>query len=207
VKTNSLSRPTHRSLALSMNGKVGIFVCITLLFSVAWARSQQSQAPSQTAPPVTPYLAKPLNFTSTTDNSKLMRDVLFSPLDATGVGMTVHVDPFDNEGKRKLNLLIKLEERDLTFHPGDGRTLGTLQVVLAQFDSEGKEVVGETSKVDMRLLKDTYQKIRNAGLHFGRNLVLNPNATELRVVACDERTGTFGSLSIPLAKYFPQAVR
>jgi len=153
------------------------------------------------------YMAKPLNFTGTTDNSKSVRDVLFSPLDATGVGMTVHVDPFDNEGKRKLNLLIKLEERDLTFHPGDGRTLGTLQVVLAQFDTEGKEIVGETSKVDMRLLKDTYQKIRNGGLHFGRNLVLNPNATELRVVVCDDKTGAIGSLSIPLAKYFPAAGR
>jgi hypothetical protein len=59
----------------------------------------------------------------------------------------------------------------------------------------------------MRLLKDTYQKIRNTGLHFGRNLVLNPNATELRIVVCDDKTGAIGSLSIPLAQYFPAAGR
>lgn len=150
------------------------------------------------------YLARPLNFTGAVrDNSVLMREVLASPLDATGVGMTVHVDPFDKDGKRKLNLIIALEERDLTFHPGDSRTLGNVQVVIAQFDTEGKEISGETSKVDMRLLKETYEKVRRSGLHFGRNLELNPAATELRVLACDDKTGAIGSVSIPLAKYFP----
>ena len=155
----------------------------------------------------TGYLAKTLNFTGITDNSKLIREVLFSPLDATGLGMTVHVNPFDKGGKRTLNLIIALEERDLTFHPGDNRTLGNIQVVLAQFDAEGKEISGETSRVDMRLLKETYEKVRRNGLHFGRNLALSSAATELRVLACDDKTGAIGSVSIPLGKYFPPAGR
>jgi hypothetical protein len=100
-------------------------------------------------------------------------------------------------------LRINLEENDVSFKFDDERTVGSIQVMLVQYDAEGNQIWGETSKVKMRLVKDTYTRVRKEGLQFGRNLPLKPGAVELKVIACDDKSSAIGSVSIPLAPYFP----
>jgi hypothetical protein len=61
--------------------------------------------------------------------------------------------------------------------------------------------------VKMRLVKDTYAKVRKEGLQFGRNLPLKPGAVELKVIACDDKSSAIGSVSIPLASYQPPTAK
>ena len=151
----------------------------------------------------TGYMPKPLNMTGNVDNRAIIRDAIASPLDATGLGMTVHASSVSGAATPTVALRIDLEENDVSFKFKDERTVGTIEVMLVQYDTEGNEIWGETSKVEMRLVKDTYQKVRKEGLQFGRNLPLKPGAVELKVIACDDKSSSLGSVSIPLASYFP----
>jgi len=151
----------------------------------------------------TGYTPKPLNFTGVVDNSAIIREAIASPLDATGLGMTVHAATVKGASTPTVALRINLEENDVSFKFDDDRTAGEIQVMLVQYDTEGNQIWGETSKVKMRLVKDTYQRVRKEGLQFGRNLPLKPGAVELKVIACDDKSSSIGSVSIPLASYFP----
>jgi len=153
----------------------------------------------------TGYYSEPLNFDGVRDINPILREALFSPLDSTGVGMTVHASASTTAATRTLNLTMDMEQGDITFSYVDGSTVGTLKVVLAQFDIEGSEVAAETTTVKMHLTKDTYGKIRQDGLRFRRSLPIDPKAVELKIVACDDKSSAVGSVSIPLAKYFPPA--
>lgn len=153
----------------------------------------------------TGYSPQPLNFTGVVDNSAILREAIASPLDATGLGMTVHAAAVRGAATPTVALKIDLEENDVSFKFDDERNVGTIQVMLVQFDTEGNQIWGETSKVKMRLVKDTYARVRKEGLQFGRNLPLKPGAVELKVIACDDKSSAIGSVSIPLASYFPSA--
>lgn len=153
----------------------------------------------------TGYYARPLNFTGTVDNTAIIRQELGSPLDATGLGITVHAKAMDTPGKRTLGMTITVEEKDVSWKVDGDRTIGNIQVTLAQFDAEGNETIGETSTVKMRLDKDVYSKSRKDGLQFGRSLPLLPNTVMVKVVTCDEKSSAIGSVSIPVARYFPPA--
>jgi VWFA-related protein len=151
----------------------------------------------------TGYTPKPLNATGVIDNTAILREAVMSPLDATGLGMTVHASSVHGATTPTVALRINLEENDVSFKFNDERTTGLIEVLLVQYDAEGNEISGETSKVKMRLVKDTYAKVRKEGLQFGRNLPLKPGAVELKVIACDDKSSAIGSVSIPLASYQP----
>lgn len=151
----------------------------------------------------TGYTPKPLNFTGIIDNSAILREAIASPLDATGLGMTVRASSVHGATTPTVALRINLEENDVSFKFDDERNTGQIQVMLVQYDTEGNQLWGETSKVKMRLVKDTYAKVRKEGLQFGRNLPLKPGAVELKVIACDDKSSAIGSVSIPLASYQP----
>jgi VWFA-related protein len=149
------------------------------------------------------YTPKPLNYTGVVDNSAIEREAIGSPLDATGLGMTVHTSNVQGAATPTVALRISLEENDVSFKFDDDRTTGLIEVLLVQYDTEGTAIWVETSKVQMRLVKDTYSKVRKEGLQFGRNLPLKPGAVELKVIACDDKSSSIGSVSIPLAAYLP----
>jgi VWFA-related protein len=151
----------------------------------------------------TGYTPKPLNITGVVDNSAIEREVIGSPLDATGLGMTVHTETVQGAATPTVALRINLEENDVSFKFDDDRTTGMIEVLLVQYDTEGTPIWVETSKVKMRLVKDMYAKVRKEGLQFGRNLPLKPGAVELKVIACDDKSSSIGSVSIPLAAYLP----
>jgi VWFA-related protein len=153
----------------------------------------------------TGYTPAPLNFTGVVNNTAIIRDAEASPLDATGLGMTVHAASVSGTATPTVALRIKLEEGDVSFKFDDERDVGSISVMLVQYDTEGQQIWVETSKVKMRLVKDTYEHVRKEGLQFGRNLPLKPGAVELKVIACDDKSSAIGSVSIPLASYLPDA--
>jgi VWFA-related protein len=151
----------------------------------------------------TGYTPKPLNYSGVVDNTAIEREAIGSPLDATGLGMTVHTATVQGAATPTVALRINLEENDVSFKFDDERETGLIEVLLVQYDTEGTAIWVETSQVKMRLVKDMYAKVRKEGLQFGRNLPLKPGAVELKVIACDDKSSSIGSVSIPLAAYLP----
>jgi VWFA-related protein len=148
------------------------------------------------------YFAQPPDYVENLKTAQVWRTAMSSPLDATGVGVSVHVEPKVALEARTMVMEVVVNEGDVSFsHEGD-RTTGRLEVVLAQYDKEGTPVASETSEVKMDLTKDTYQKARKEGLHFGRILPISAKAAEVRVFVRDTKSNAIGSVSLPVNLVF-----
>jgi VWFA-related protein len=148
------------------------------------------------------YFAQPPDYVENLKTAQVWRTAMSSPLDATGVGVSVHVEPKVALEARTMVMEVVVNESDVSFnHEGD-RTTGRLEVVLAQYDKEGVPVVSETSEVKMDLTKDTYQKARKEGLHFGRILPISSKAAEVRVFVRDTKSNAIGSVSLSVNLVF-----
>jgi VWFA-related protein len=148
------------------------------------------------------YFAQPPDYVENLKTAQVWKTAMSSPLDATGVGVSVHVEPKEALEARTMVMEVVVNEADVSFgHEGD-RTTGRLEVVLAQYDKEGIPVVSETSEVKMDLTKDTYAKARKEGLHFGRILPISAKAAEVRVFVRDTKSNAIGSVSLPVNLVF-----
>ncbi len=148
------------------------------------------------------YFAQPPDYVENLKTDQVWRTALSSPLDATGVGVSVHVEPKEALEARTMVMEVVVNESDVSFgHDGD-RTTGRLEVVIAQYDKEGNAVASETSEVRMDLTRDTYTKARKEGLHFGRILPISAKAAEVRVFVRDTKSNAIGSVSIPVNVVF-----
>ncbi len=149
------------------------------------------------------YFAQPPDYVENLKTAQVWKTAMMSPLDATGVGVSVHVEPKEALEARTMVMEVVVNESDVTFgHEGD-RTTGRLEVVLAQFDKEGTVVASETSEVKMELDRDVYSKARKEGLHFGRVLPITAKAAEVRVFVRDTKSNAIGSVSLPINVVFP----
>jgi VWFA-related protein len=148
------------------------------------------------------YFAQPPDYVENLKTSQVWKTALSSPLDATGVGVSVHVEPKVALEARTMVMEVVVNEADLSLgHEGD-RTTGRLEVVLAQYDKEGVPVASETSEVKMDLTRETYSKARKEGLHFGRILPISAKAAEVRVFVRDTKSNAIGSVSLPVDLVF-----
>jgi len=149
------------------------------------------------------YYAQPLTYNQQANTAPIILQTLFSPLDATGLGMTIHATGKTVNGERTLSLEMNFQQGDISFNYDNGRTEGTIKVVMAQFDEHGNEIGGDTTTIAMHLSQSTYTTVRQDDLRFKRDFPLKPEAVSVKIIACDDTSGAVGSISIPLAKYFP----
>jgi VWFA-related protein len=135
----------------------------------------------------------------------LLYEAVASPLDATSLGLNVHAIPVDVPGARMLKTELQIPPHDITLDSQSDRWVGAVDLLFVQLASDGKTVTGETKTVNMRLTRQTYEEIMKAGVTLTRTLPIEAGAATLRVVVRDAASGAIGSISIPLAKLFPES--
>jgi VWFA-related protein len=133
------------------------------------------------------------------DRMAMLKEAALSPLEATGVGVTVRVTPFTGPtGAHKLEIDISPDLSDLTFQQVNGRWIGLFDVLAAQYSKQGK-LLGEITKtVSENLTNATYQEVMRKGLTLTYYQGVARRAEELRVVVRDGLSGSTGSVNIPL---------
>jgi len=125
-----------------------------------------------------------------------------SPLEPTGIGVTVHVLKLDGE-QRKLRTVTTLDLHDFALELKDSRWYGAVDTVILQMDNRGEIVDAFDQTFHLHLDQSTYQKYLTEGVTNTKDIVVKPNAIELRVMLRDAVSGTIGGANVPLAKYFP----
>lgn len=145
------------------------------------------------------YFADSAPVVAEKDRIEIMKQAAESPLDATGVGLTVKVEPFSGPKGEQLKTNVYVDARNLTFVQDAGARTISLDVWVGQYSNRGDPLGGVSKTVSGSLKPDQFQKIAQAG---GLNLTFDekrePGASELRVAVRDEASGTVGSLKIPL---------
>lgn len=127
-----------------------------------------------------------------------------SPLEPTGIGVTVHVQKLDGS-ERTLRTLTSMDLRDFAMESKGGRSYGTVDIVILQLDNRGEITDASDRTFHLHLDQATYQRFLKEGVTDTKDVTILPNAIELRVMVRDASTGTIGGLNLPLAKYVPAA--
>src|SRR6266849_3195473 len=135
----------------------------------------------------------------------LLREAVGSPLQATGLGLKIRVQPVDVPGARTLKMDLQLDPRDIGLQPEGDRWVGAVDLLFVQIAADGRQITGEAKTFNMRLLRQTYDSILKDGLVLTRTLPLADGAAQVRVVTRDATSGALGSVTIPLDKLFSKA--
>lgn len=128
-----------------------------------------------------------------------------SQLESTGIGMRVHVQPADAGGEHSLNVDLHLGLHDIHLEQDNGTWTGTLQTVFLQLDSRGEIIEALDETLQLTLPQTVYEQALIGGLRNTKHIRILSGAAQLCVVLRDASNGNIGSLSVPLAKYFPPA--
>ena len=135
----------------------------------------------------------------------LLREAVGSPLQATGLGLNIRVQPVDVPGARTLKMDLQLDPRDISLQPEGDRWVGAVDLLFVQIAADGRQITGEAKTFNMRLQRQTYDSIMKDGLVLTRTLPLADGAAQVRVVTRDATSGALGSVTIPLDKLFSKA--
>ncbi len=144
------------------------------------------------------YFAQPEEPRADWYRSGVLGAAMWSPVDATRLGLTVRVIPGP---KRALDLELQLDAHDIALQPAAGHWEGKLDVWVVQLGPRDKLLDTTSHIADLRLNQPSFERVMRAG-----NLVLMERAKRaneavlLRVLVRDVTTGALGSVSIPLER-------
>lgn len=130
-------------------------------------------------------------------------DAVWSPLDATGIGLTVRVEEANAETKT-LKVVIQVDPRDVTLQEKDHRWIGSLDVLFVPRTTDGRQLKGTSDTLNMQLKRETYEQVVQKGLVLTKHVSIAADAYQLRVVVRDQTSGALGSVSIPLSQFQPK---
>jgi hypothetical protein len=123
-----------------------------------------------------------------------MREAVWSPLDATAVGLDAQFGP---NGALRL----RIDARSLVLEQRDGRWAGQLDVALAQTDEKGDECQIRLQTLPVDLAPDAYEVVMKQALILNKTVERSKAATALRVVVRDAASGSLGRVIIPLQEH------
>jgi VWFA-related protein len=148
------------------------------------------------------YFALPDPHLEPSQKASVIREAALSPLDGTGIPMTVHVDVSGVPGIRTLHAQVQFDARSIQLTAENGRWDGLVSIDFVQLDNRGEILTGTDHLIKMELLPNTYERVLKEGYEFGKDINVRPNAFRLRVVVRDEATGAIGTVSIPVNQLF-----
>ncbi len=123
-----------------------------------------------------------------------LQNAVWSPLDATGIGLSAWIEHGANGGAR---LVIKINPSDIGLSQGSAH-MAEADIVIVQKDERGKQldVIQLTSQFQVNPAVSASAIARNGG-RFTRDIVFKPGVSALRIVVGDAHSSRLGSLTIP----------
>jgi VWFA-related protein len=128
-----------------------------------------------------------------------LRDAVWSPMDATAMGVTASVKPASGNPS-SLDITMKVDHSSIGLRQEQSHWQGRLDVLFVQRDDQGKEYGGTDDTVQLNLSPETYQKLVANDLGYHRVIARAPAAKVLRIVVRDASSGAMGSVTVPLAR-------
>ena len=123
---------------------------------------------------------------------------LHSPLDSTGLGLTVTLEKIAKDPSPRAVLRIVMDAHNLNFQDRNGDKAVELEMLFAQSGTDGKVLNSFSQTVNMRIAGKGMERILNRGLTLGKWVGLVDGAATLELVVRDPSSGNIGSVRIPL---------
>jgi len=144
------------------------------------------------------YVAEPDPPPSADERASNIRDVIWSPLEATGIRFLGNLETV-SQPKPGVKISLLIDRDQISLPAENGRRSGVIDVVFVQQSVAGDELLKIEQKVPININQAQYDAL-SQGLLLERTLDPVANAVQIRVVLCDRTTGQLGSLTIPLKR-------
>jgi hypothetical protein len=125
---------------------------------------------------------------------------LHSPLEATGIGINVRVDPVDQPKPGSIRMIIQIAQDTISLEPKGDRTVGALEIIVTQNAPDGRVLASTSETLNMNLTHETLEKVMKSGLVLTKTLDPSAEAYQIRVVVYDRSTGNVGSIFVPVKR-------
>ena len=126
-----------------------------------------------------------------------LREVLWSPLDSSTLGITARIDPSPTVPQAsRLQFLVDTSE--LQFQNEQDRFVGMLDILLAQQTKKGKLLADTKKTITIRATPQQFAQLRANGLSAGEDLKMRPDTEAVRIVVLDRTSGLAGSVTVPV---------
>jgi VWFA-related protein len=129
-----------------------------------------------------------------------LKDALWSPVEASTIELIVRAEHAGKPEAGALDLGIGINPRTFALEPRQDRWVGSLDVVLAQFDAQGRALEAAKDTVDIDLTRERFEGLRDDWLTLRKTVKIAPQCAAIRVVVQDRATGNLGSVHVPLRK-------
>jgi len=133
------------------------------------------------------------------ERQAMLRDTLWSPLEASAIEIVARLDA--DHGAFNLSLAVNPET--FTLEQKGDQWVGGLDVYVAQCDTQGKELETTRDSIDLNLTADRYAARLENWLVMTRSVRPKPETILLKVIVQDRLTGALGSVHIPLSRHTP----
>ncbi len=143
------------------------------------------------------YYALPPVAPSAPDRQKDLIEALDSPLDATGVGLSVSFAA--GAGADQVLLTIHVEPDSVVLNAEQGMWTGEVDVAIAQTLPDGRLVRSVDATVPLRLTDAGRQQLLSEGLTIRRTVIVQPDADQVKV-AVRNASNAIGTVTIPASR-------
>lgn len=127
--------------------------------------------------------------------SKELRDILNSPLQQSGLTMTVNAAAFRGTGKNAtVALAIEMSGEKLRFKQENNLFIDKVELSFYSFNEQGKALPGQRTEFDLKLRPQTHQMIQMFGFRANPRIELPPGRYQVRVGARETGGGEIGSV-------------
>jgi VWFA-related protein len=137
---------------------------------------------------------------------ELIYQAAHSPIDATGIRFTLHVAPLSPTpvsptAENKLRLSFSLAPAQFAFAVQNSELKDSVDIAFITMDATNHALQTTVLPLPFNIDAQTYQHLLQTGLPLTRDVVIPPNASQMRVIVFDEGNGQVGSVLVPLTSY------
>jgi VWFA-related protein len=127
--------------------------------------------------------------------SAALREALNSPLQQSGIGLTVHAAPFKGSAPNaSVALAIEIDPNRMTFKPQNNLFTNKVELSFYPVNEQGKPLKGTRSELDLKLKEQTYQMVQAFGMRLCPRIDLPPGRYQVRIGAREAGAGEIGSV-------------
>jgi VWFA-related protein len=130
-----------------------------------------------------------------------LQEAARSPLDATGLDVSVRVKPVAPSSDHLLQVQVTVDPKQFLLRDEDSRRKGGLDLLFLEKDAAGTFLVAEKQHFDVNFSRREYDSLAKNGLVLQRRLAINTGSSDVRILVRDAGSGTMGSVTIPVSKY------
>lgn len=126
-----------------------------------------------------------------------IQQVVWSPLDATGISLEVELGAAGAASQDTLPLRVKVDLSGITLEQYGDFWRGKLDFFLVQTDSKGREHESRSQTIGLQFPKTAYEAVMARGYGYREEVRRVKDATALRIVVRDASSGNTGRVVIP----------